>query len=102
MIRGLAAGAGKPMLATALSNGVAVQAVAWRDGDRTTIWIANLTGEPQEVTIEGLPGGGAHIATLDLDSFIAATGGPDGLETDEGTTDKLDLGAYAVVRGTTG
>ena len=104
VIRGLAAGARKPMLTTDLSNGAAVQAVAYRDGDRTQIWIANLTGEPQEVIIDGLPGGDARgrIAMLDLDSFIEATTGPDGLETEEAAVDQLDLGAYAVVRVTTG
>ncbi|MGI9500280.1 MAG: hypothetical protein ACR2P3_09590 [Geminicoccaceae bacterium] len=97
VIQGLAAGAGKPMLTTELSDGAAVQAVAYKDGDRTTLWIANLTGEPQEVVIEGLAGSG-QIATLDLDSFIAATTGADDLETNEGPIDLLDLGAYGVVR----
>ena len=99
VIQGLADGAGKPMLATELSNGSAVQAVAYRDGDQTTLWIANLTGEPQEVDIEGLAGRG-QIATLDLDSFTTATAGPDSLETEEADVERLDLGAYAVVRVT--
>ncbi|MDH3663592.1 MAG: hypothetical protein OEU92_26860 [Alphaproteobacteria bacterium] len=97
VIRGLAAGAGKPMLATELSNGAAVQAVAYQDGASTTLWIANLTGEPQEVLIDGLPGNG-QIATLDLDSFTTATAGPDALETTTGPVDQLDLGAYAVIK----
>ncbi|MEM7042326.1 MAG: hypothetical protein AAF543_05905 [Pseudomonadota bacterium] len=98
VIRGLASGAGKPMLTTELSNGAAVQAVAFRDGDRTTLWIANLTGEPQEVEIDGLAGGSGEVTTLDLDSFTSVTSGPDGLETETGVVDRLDLGAYAVVR----
>ncbi|MGI9490631.1 MAG: hypothetical protein ACR2RF_33000 [Geminicoccaceae bacterium] len=98
VIRGLAAGAGKPMLATELSNGAAVQAVAYKEGDQTTLWIANLTGEPQEVIIDGLSGGRAHIATLDLDTFTTATADPDGLEVETGPIDLLDLGAYGVVR----
>jgi hypothetical protein len=97
VIRALAAGAGKPMLGTDLSDGSTVQAIAWRDGNRTMLCIANLTGEPQEVRIEGLPTGRARTATLDLDTFIAATGGPDGLEAEEGMASQLDLGAYGFV-----
>ncbi|MEZ5932796.1 MAG: hypothetical protein R3F54_12705 [Alphaproteobacteria bacterium] len=102
VIRGMAAGAGKPMLETDLSDGAAIQAVAYQDGGKTVLWIANLTGQPQEVVIDGLKGAKGRIATLDLESFIAATGDPDGLETEEGPTDLLDLGAYAVVRVTAG
>ncbi|NJM92121.1 MAG: hypothetical protein HC861_05315 [Rhodospirillaceae bacterium] len=98
VIRGMAEGAGKPMLETELSDGAAIQAVAYRDGGDTVLWIANLTGQPQEVTIDGLPGARGSIATLDLESFIAATSGPDGLETEEGPIDLLDLGAYALLR----
>ncbi|MGI9510213.1 MAG: hypothetical protein ACR2QJ_12800, partial [Geminicoccaceae bacterium] len=98
VIRGLAAGAGQPMLATELSDGAAVQAVACRDGKRTVIWIANLTGEPQEVLIEGLEASEGEIASLDLDSFTTVTADPDGLEIETGAVDQLDLGAYAVVR----
>ncbi|MGI9420085.1 MAG: hypothetical protein ACR2RA_19855 [Geminicoccaceae bacterium] len=101
VIRGMAAGAGKPMLATELSDGAAVQAVAYKDGDTTTLWIANLTGEPQEVILDGLAGGG-KVARLDLDSFTTATAGPDGLEVETGEIEQLDLGAYAVIRLTTG
>ncbi len=100
VIRGLAAGAGRPMITTELSHGAAVQAVAYKDGDRTQIWIANLTGEPQEVVIDGLSGGSAQIATLDLDRFATATAGADDLEVVNGSVDPLDLGAYAVVRVT--
>lgn len=98
VIRGLAAGAGKPMLRTELSDGAAVQAIAYRGGDRTILWIANLTGEPQEVLIDGLAQGQGDVAMLDLDSFITATAGPDGLETEAATIDQIGLGAYAVAR----
>jgi len=98
VIRGLAEGAGKTMLTTELSDGVAVQAVAYSWGGRTILWIANLTGEPQEVEIDGLKTSEGRITTLDLDSFIEATAGPDGLKTSEGSINRLDLGAYAVVK----
>lgn len=98
VIRGLAAGAGEPMLETELSDGAAVQAIAYRDGDCTVLWIANLTGEPQEVVIDGLARGQGDVAMLDLDSFITATAGPDGLETEAAMIDQIGLGAYAVAR----
>ena len=98
VIRGLAAGAGKAMLSTELSDGASVQAVAYRDGGKTTLWIANLTGEPQDVEIGGFDATSAEIATLDLDSFIEATVEADGLEMREGPANRVGLGAYAVVR----
>lgn len=98
VIRGMAAAAGKPMLATELSDGASVQAVAYKDGASMTLWIANLTGEPQEVMIDGVDGRDGKIASLDLDSFATATANTDDLETTNGPIDLLDLGAYAVVR----
>ncbi len=98
VIAGMAAAAGRPMLETEISDGAAVQAVACRDDGGVTLWLANLTGAPQEVEIQGLPAATGRIATLDLETFASATAGPDALETTEGPVDRLDLGAYGVVR----
>jgi D-apionolactonase len=98
VIKGLAAAAGKPMLATKLSDGAAVQALAYRDQRKTVIWLANLTGEPQQVAVEGFEGRRGHLAEMDLDSFIAATAGTDDLDAVEAEVGTLDLGAYAVLR----
>ncbi len=98
VIKGMAAAAGKPMLATELSEPASVQAVAYRDRDRTIIWLANLTGEPQQVVIDGFDGKRGMLAEMDLDSFIAATAGTDDLEAREAPIGQLDLGAYAVAR----
>ena len=90
------------MLATELSHGGAVQAVAYKDEGRIIIWIANLTGEPQEILMEGFAGAEGRpigeVAILDLDHFIAATGNADDLETAMMTLDRFNLGAYAVMR----
>jgi len=98
VIKGMAAAAGLPMVATELSDGASVQAVAYRDQGQTVIWLANLTGEPQQIVIEGLDGKEGQLAEMDLDSFIAATTGTDDLETRKATIGPLDLGAYAVMR----
>ena len=98
VIKGMAAAAGKPMIETSLSDGAAVQAVAYRDGEETVIWLANLTGEPQQVVIDGAAGRPGRLAEMDLDSFIAATTGTDDLETRQVSIGELDLGAYAVMR----
>lgn len=98
VIKGMAAAAGKPMLKTELSDAAAVQAVAYLDQGQTIIWLANLTGEPQQIVIGDLDGQHGQIAELDLDHFIAATTGTDDLETRQVPVGQLDLGAYAVVR----
>jgi hypothetical protein len=100
VIRGLAQAAGAPRLETRSSQPGAVQALAWRDGRSTVLWLANLTAEAQAVTVEGLAAGSAKMACLDLDRFVAATAGPDGLATEpvEGSAERQELGSYAVLR----
>jgi D-apionolactonase len=77
VLRGLAAAAGALRLETTLSDGSAVQAVASRADDGVVLWLANLTGEPQTVTVDGLPQSDGRITRLDLDSFVAATTSPE-------------------------
>ena len=98
VIKGMAAAAGKPMVATELSRPASVQAVAYLDQGETVIWLANLTGEPQQVAIEGFEDREGLLAEMDLDSFIAATAGTDDLEARKAPIGRLDLGAYAVMR----
>jgi hypothetical protein len=100
VLRGLAAAAGAPHLAAATSHPGIVQSLAWRDGDRTVVWLANLTGRPQSVAIAGRPPGRAVMARLDLDRFVGATAGPDGWDEREAmaSAGAVDLGAYAVAR----
>ena len=100
VLRGLAAGAGRPRLETTLSDGAAVQAVAWRADGAVVLWLANLTGAPQTVTIAGLPAGDGRITRLDLDRFVAATADPDGWPrtATAGPVGALELGPYAVAR----
>jgi hypothetical protein len=100
VLRGLAAGAGRPRLETTLSDGASVQAVAWRTDGGTVLWVANLTGRPQSVMIEGMPAGTVRVALLDLERFVAATSDPDSLAWGEtsAAAGQVDLGPYAVAR----
>jgi hypothetical protein len=100
VLRGMAAAAGATQLATSLSDGSAVQAVAYRGGGSTVLWLANLSGADKVVELEGLPGGRARIARLDQDGFLGATSGPDGLADSDPASkpDRLELAPYAVLR----
>jgi hypothetical protein len=96
----MAAAAGEPCLETTPSDGSSVQSVAWRSGDATVLWLANLTGEAQTVELEGLPAAEGRIAQLDERSFASATSGPDGF-VDAGPRskfDRIELAPYAVAR----
>jgi hypothetical protein len=100
VLRGLAAGAGRSFLKTTLSNGSAVQTVAWRANGRVVAWLANLTPEPQTIAVDGLPARRGRLAVLDEASFVAATTDPDalaGLARDSELA-RLELGPYAVAR----
>ena len=100
MLRGLAASAGAPRLATSLSDGAAAQAVAHQADGGVVLWLANLTDAPQTVALEGLSGARGRIARLDLERFGALAVDPDALAkvADEGEVGRLDLEPYAVLR----
>jgi D-apionolactonase len=100
VLRGLAAGAGRTRLETTLSNGSAVQAVAWQADKGVVVWLANLTPTAQTVALEGLPARRGRIAVLDQASFVAATADPEALSglAHDAETARLELGPYAVAR----
>ena len=80
VVAGLAALDGAAVLATDVTPGGAVEALAVRDGARTILWLANLTADAVDVE---LPAdlAGARIATLDADAFEALTRAADYLDT---------------------
>jgi hypothetical protein len=100
VIRGVAAAAGLPQLATDVSHGSAVQAIAYRADGRTVLWLANLTGEPQRVRVAGLPAARGRITRLDLDRFEVAVAGPEEwtATVEQFAADALELGPYAAAR----
>ncbi len=100
VLRGLAAGAGKRRLATEVSDGAAVQAVAWQADGGAVVWLANLTPRPQTVALEGLSARRGRLAVLDQASFAAAAADPDALagRAAESELARLELQPYAVAR----
>jgi D-apionolactonase len=100
VIRGMAAAAGLPQLTTDISNGSAVQAIAYRIDGGTVLWLANLTGQTQRIRVAGLPPAQGRIARLDLASFEDAAAGPGrwAATAEPGATHALEIGPYAVAR----
>ena len=105
VMRGIYRASGAARRATESSAPREVQALAYRtnggemDGG-ITLWLANLTGEPQRVEIAGLEVAGARLSLLDEDSFGLCVAGPDGFEGNAGMVSGtgLTLTPYAVAR----
>lgn len=75
--------------------------VAYRTATGSLLWLANLTPEPQQVAIAGLPAGTARIGRLDEDNFVTAVVEPAAFAADcgpLGDASSLEVGAYAVLR----
>jgi hypothetical protein len=100
VLRGMAAAAGLPQLATAVSNGSAVQALAYRTDGGVVLWLANLTGEAQRISVSGLPTVRGRVTRLDRDTFEVAVAGAEqwATATEDRAADALELDAYAVAR----
>src|SRR6185369_9065981 len=76
VISGLTRGAGAQLVDVASSDGQQVQGLAYRATGGTTLWLANLTAERQNVRIaagEGATLGAMVGALLDEHSFEGAT-----------------------------
>ena len=96
LMAGLTPLSGKPVLKTELSAAGAIDALAVRDGDKTVLWIANLTKDAQTVA---LPEGTRSAAILDEAAFDRAAIDPMRSLRDLAepiSTPTLTLGAYAV------
>ena len=100
VLRGMAGAAGLPQLTTEVSNGSALQAIAYRNEGGTVLWLANITGEPLRVGMAGLSAAHGRVTRLDLTSFESAVAGPDAWAATAGAcaADALELGPYAVAR----
>ena len=99
VIRGLARGAGAAHLTTRASREGTIASLAWREGDATTLWLANLTEADQQVEIAGLPAAAATLRRLDETNFEHHAMDPDAFANGaEPCADpsSLTLSAYAV------
>jgi len=97
VIAGLAALRGE-VLAAESSDARAVQAVAVKQSGGVSLWLSNLTGEPQSVEISGLDGIGQALV-LDTHSFSAACADPNWRDSAARVavgSGPVELDAYAV------
>ena len=100
VIAGLAALAGAPVLATEVSPGGMVEALAVRDGARTVLWLANLTAEAVTVELPAEVAEGWQIASLEASCFAELTRRADYLDAfaRPAPDGPVRLDAYSVVR----
>ena len=99
VIAGLTRAAGQPLVSAQSSDSAKVQCLAFRGQAGTTLLAANLTADPQAVSLRGLSGGPVFGVMLDEDSFQRATSDPIGFQSSYKPlkdTSKLMLKAYAV------
>jgi hypothetical protein len=78
VMRGLYAASGATRFATTSSAPRDVQVLAFEAGGTRQLWLANLTGETQQVGLEGFTA--TSLALLDERSFVIATTNPDAME----------------------
>ena len=100
VLAGLAASSGAELLGVELSRKGAVEALALRSGDRSQLWLANLTAERVEVDLSGAGMGDGHVAILDAAALSNAAADPDFLDRGQAlaANARIGLDAYAVVR----
>ncbi|MFO1039595.1 MAG: hypothetical protein U1E45_22345 [Geminicoccaceae bacterium] len=89
VIKGFAALAGAAVVQTASSDPQRVLAAAAKTGGVTSLWIANLTGEPLTVGVAGLRSPRVEVLAGGGSGFQSSALGSDG---------SLELDAYAVAR----
>lgn len=100
VLRGLAALHGRAMRALDISDPTRMQAIAAQDEGGTTVWLANLTGQPLALRCDFDV---AECAVLDETSFVAAARDPDALDALARPGRRaLELAPYAIARLRTG
>src|SRR3984893_1207552 len=100
VIAGLAAASGTRRINTDSSAPSKVAALAHRSGGGQVLWLANLSGEPQRLKVDGFDGP-ARLHVLDERSFEAAVRGPawlDSRDTSIPQAGSLELPSYGVAR----
>ncbi len=97
----LAAAKGAGVRAVASADPARVLGLAYESDGGTLLWLANLTPEPQRVTVSGIAAGSATIGRLDSSTFAQAATDPTGFAASPGAPGdpgRLDLAPYAVSR----
>jgi D-apionolactonase len=100
VMAGLARGCGRPLVEVKVSHPRQAAALAWREGERTVLWLANLGAAPLALRIEGLGEAGRRLSVIDVATFEQAARTADALDAlaQRFVGDELTLDAYAVAR----
>lgn len=75
VLSGLSRSAGCRQVTTTSSDKARVETLAWKAKGGTVLWLSNLTGAPQKVTLDGV-GGPAFVSVLDESRFLEAVTDP--------------------------
>jgi hypothetical protein len=83
-----------------LSEPGKVAALAWREGARVVLWLANLTAEPRTIRMAGFEDARLKASVLDSSAFEKAVARLDTLDALRRPLEvpELNLDAYAVAR----
>ena len=101
IVAALAAAKGAAVRTVTSSDATQVLGLAYENAGGTLLWLANLTPEPQTVTVSGLSGGAASIGRLDSSNFVDAVTDPAGFTAatgQPGDPSRLHLAPFAVSR----
>ena len=100
VIAGLARGGGHHLIEAKSSEPGKAAALAWREGARSVLWVANLTVEPLTIRLGGVNELRLQASVLDTRAFEKAVASLDLLDAyqDPLETTELNLDAYAVAR----
>ncbi|MDJ0896687.1 MAG: hypothetical protein QNJ92_16195 [Alphaproteobacteria bacterium] len=100
VMRALYAASGSMRRVTTVSAPRNVQALGYEDDGDLVLWLANLTGDAQTITVDGLGGGNVELCVLDEETFVNCAQDPEGLDDTSRSADpgRIELGPYAVAR----
>jgi hypothetical protein len=100
VLSGLSRGRGLPLIEARASEPRRVAALAWREGARIVLWLANLTAEPQAIRVTSIEDMRLQASLLDASCFEQAAASADALDSMKRPLEdaKLNLDAYAVAR----
>jgi hypothetical protein len=97
---GLGRGEGHRLVKTNLSEPRKAAALAWREGARFVLWLANLTPEPQMIRLAGFEDPRLQASVLDCSAFERAVASLNALDAFKRPLEatELNLDAYAIAR----
>jgi hypothetical protein len=100
VLSGLSRGRGLPLIEARASEPHRLTALAWREGARAVLWLANLTAEPLNIRLTGVESKPLQASLLDAAGFEQATVSAHAMDSLKRPLDdaKLALDAYAVAR----